>query len=213
MPHSFHLGVKQKQKSPGKNTLSSDREFDEAFSLLCDPFLPARGHAMMALATLLQRKNPKALKNADTLLKIFEEQLTHDDSYIYLAAIQGLVALAAVSADKVIPHLAREFACCKENAEEKKKEAGAKDQGLYLTHKKGTDHKSNYEELGTKITLCKLPLILCIPSSLDLHRTPSFCLKKGSPPSPLSFYQDTFFYTLVFCISFYVSQDYMGILG
>ena len=176
--------MKQKQKSPGKNTLSSDREFDEAFSLLCDPFLPARGHAMMALATLLQRKNPKTLKNADTLLKIFEEQLTHDDSYIYLAAIQGLVALAAVSADKVIPHLAREFACCKENAEEKKKEAGAKDQGLYLTHKKGTDHKSNYEELGTKITLCKLPLIL----SSFLFRSPQnpfILLKEGVTPLPI----------------------------
>ena len=53
------------------------------------------------------------METTDTLLKIFLEQLTHDDSYIYLAAIQGLVSLADIRADTVIPQLTREFATCR----------------------------------------------------------------------------------------------------
>ena len=46
---------------------------------------------MIQLAMLLCQRDPKAVQATDTLLKIFLEQLSHDDSYICLAAIQGLV--------------------------------------------------------------------------------------------------------------------------
>lgn len=71
---------------------------------------------MMQLALLIRQRDPKAVQATDTLLKIFLEQLTHDDSYIYLAAIQGLVSLADVRADMVIPQLAYEFAMCQKEA-------------------------------------------------------------------------------------------------
>ena len=58
---------------------------------------------MIQLAFLIRQRDPKVVKATDTLLKIFLEQLTHDDSYIYLAAIQGLVSLADVRADMVMP--------------------------------------------------------------------------------------------------------------
>ena len=64
----------------------------------------------MKLASLLHQRDPKAMESTDTLLKIFLEQLSHDDSYIYLAAIQGLVSLADIRADTVVPRLAHEFA-------------------------------------------------------------------------------------------------------
>lgn len=88
---------------------------------------------MMKLASLLRQKDPKALQATDSLLKIFLEQLTHDDSYIYLAAIQGLVSLADVRADMVIPQLAREFATCR-------KEAGAT-----VSRTKDVDEKGYYK--------------------------------------------------------------------
>ena len=71
---------------------------------------------MIQLAFLIRQRDPKAVKATDTLLKIFLEQLTHDDSYIYLAAIQGLVSLADVRADMVMPRLACEFAVCQKEA-------------------------------------------------------------------------------------------------
>ncbi|XP_048590647.1 transport and Golgi organization protein 6 homolog [Nematostella vectensis] len=108
---------------------SSGSSYDEALSQLCDPLLPVRGHAMLSLASLINHRDPKAMSKVDTLLKIFEEQLAHDDSYIYLAAVQGLVALAGLRPDPVLPHLARQFATCR-------KEPGPnKERGLYHPEK------------------------------------------------------------------------------
>ena len=71
---------------------------------------------MIQLAMLLRQRDPTAVQATDTLLKIFLEQLSHNDSYIYLAAIQGLVSLADVRADMVIPRLACEFSMCQKEA-------------------------------------------------------------------------------------------------
>jgi len=106
--------LKEKISSSTQGKVSS--AFDEALSQLCDPLLPVRGHAMIQLALLLRQRDPKAVQATDTLLKIFLEQLSHDDSYIYLAAIQGLVSLADVRADMVMPRLACEFAMCQKEA-------------------------------------------------------------------------------------------------
>ncbi|XP_067047611.1 transport and Golgi organization protein 6 homolog isoform X2 [Acropora muricata] len=108
-------------------------EFDIAFTELCDPFLPVRGHAIMKLASLLLQRDPKAMESTDTLLKIFLEQLSHDDSYIYLTAIKGLVSLADIRADVVIPRLAREFAICRMEASVgNAKKNGDKEKGCYV---------------------------------------------------------------------------------
>lgn len=108
------------QDSKSKDTVSPhshpDSGFDEAFSQLCDPFLPVRGQAIMKLASLLRQRDPKAMDSTDTLLNIFLEQLAHEDSYIYLAAVHGLVSLADIRGDTVIPRLAREFAICRKEA-------------------------------------------------------------------------------------------------
>ena len=128
----FFLGKQNRATQPTK----AASEFDEAFAQLCDPFLPVRGHAIMKLASLLHQRDPKAMESTDTLLKIFLEQLSHDDSYIYLAAIQGLVSLADIRADTVVPRLAHEFATFR-------KEAGAatkkddKDKGHYMPRVEG----------------------------------------------------------------------------
>ena len=96
------------QNSSRKEGPSSEA-FDQAFSELSDPLLPVRGHALIALGRLLKEKDPKALDTSQTLLKIFEEHLTDDDTYIYLPSINGLVALANVHPDRVMPHLCKAF--------------------------------------------------------------------------------------------------------
>ena len=93
---------------------------------------------MMKLASLLRQRDAKAAESTDTLLKIFLEQLSHDDSYIYLAAIQGLVSLADIRADTVIPRLAHEFASFRKEAGDiaaTKKDD--KEKGHYIPRDKG----------------------------------------------------------------------------
>ena len=113
-------------------------DFDKAFEQLCDPLLPVRGHALMRLATLLKSRDPKAFEKADILVKTFRDSLIHEDSYIYLAAVEGLVAAADVRTEDVIPYLAREFvACCEEGTEA----TGSKeDKGEYNGLEKGEMH-------------------------------------------------------------------------
>lgn len=83
--------------------------FEEAMKDLTDPLLPVRGHALIMLARLLKEKDPRALAESETLLKIFEEHLSDDDTYIYLPCINGLVALAGIHPDRVMPHLCSTF--------------------------------------------------------------------------------------------------------
>ena len=90
--------------------LSSDAAYDQAMAELKDPLLPTRGHGLLQLARILAHRNKKALENSDTLLSIFQDNLAHDDTYIYLASIQGMVALSDRKHAKVVPFLAREFA-------------------------------------------------------------------------------------------------------
>ena len=93
---------------------------------------------MIQLALLLRQRDPKAVQATDTLLKIFLEQLSHDDSYIYLAAIQVLVSLADVRADMVIPRLACEFAMCqKEAGNVAVKTKDVNDKGYYKQSEEG----------------------------------------------------------------------------
>ncbi|XP_033117179.1 transport and Golgi organization protein 6 homolog [Anneissia japonica] len=84
--------------------------FDEAFKDLFDPLLPVRGHALIALGKLLRAKDPKSMQKKDILFRTFKEKLTDDDTYIYLAAIQGLEAMSDVFPDQVIPALCTEYA-------------------------------------------------------------------------------------------------------
>ena len=79
--------------------------FEEAMKDLTDPLLPVRGHALIMLARLLKEKDPRALAESETILKIFEEHLSDDDTYIYLPCINGLVALAGIHPDRVMSYL------------------------------------------------------------------------------------------------------------
>jgi hypothetical protein len=89
----------------------------------------------MRLATLLKSRDAEALDKVDILVKTFRDSLIHEDSYIYLAAVEGLVAAADVGTDDVIPYLAREFvACCTERTGSSE---GEEDKGEYKETIKG----------------------------------------------------------------------------
>lgn len=84
--------------------------FHQALKDTKDPLVPVRGHGLLALARLIKQKDPNTLANAESLLVVFRENLGHPDSYIYLAAIEGVVALACVDLRKTLPVLCQEYA-------------------------------------------------------------------------------------------------------
>jgi len=67
------------------------------------------------LSKLLKHKNTWALKDEEKLFEIFETNLRHDDTYLYLAAVDGLMTLVDVRHDVVLPLLCRRFIDMKTN--------------------------------------------------------------------------------------------------
>ena len=84
--------------------------FHRALQDLKDPLIPVQGHGLITLTKLIEKRDPETMSNSSTLLTIFRENLMHSDSYIYLAAINGLVALASAIPREIIPTLCQEYA-------------------------------------------------------------------------------------------------------
>ncbi|XP_064611997.1 transport and Golgi organization protein 6 homolog [Liolophura sinensis] len=95
-----------KEKKQGDTTTGLSRAFEE----ICDPLIPVRGHGLIMLRSLLEKKNKEALEKQDAILTIFRENLSHSDSYLYLAAVNGLVTMASLKPDTVIQSLTKQFA-------------------------------------------------------------------------------------------------------
>ena len=88
--------------------------FQEAVSQLQDQQIPVQGHALILLTHLLRAKDQETLHNSETLFSLFKQYLTHSDSYLYLASINGLVELALStqpSAGNIISTLCQEYSC------------------------------------------------------------------------------------------------------
>ena len=74
-----------------------------------DPLLPIRSHALVELRKLVLAKDEATVTNLDSIFALFNANLDNDDSYLYLAAINGLVAMGDVFPSKVVPVLFEEF--------------------------------------------------------------------------------------------------------
>nr|XP_020644009.1 transport and Golgi organization protein 6 homolog isoform X2 [Pogona vitticeps] len=74
-----------------------------------DPDIPTRTAALRCLSRLIERRTPEARKAQEMLLKVFVENLEHEDSFVYLSAIQGLSLLSDVFPEQVIPCLLAQY--------------------------------------------------------------------------------------------------------
>lgn len=90
-------------------------EIDQALECLCDPLLPVRGHGILWIAKLLEKKDEEVLNRKHFILNLLEQHLKDEDSYIYLNAIRGLSALVEVFPDTVINSLCEEYSDFKRN--------------------------------------------------------------------------------------------------
>ena len=84
--------------------------YSEALSFLSSPLLPSQAHGLVQLTRLIRAKDKETTSNTDTILTVFTERLKHNDSYIYLAAINGMVELSSIHSQKVLDVLCREYA-------------------------------------------------------------------------------------------------------
>lgn len=75
----------------------------------CDPDVPTRAVALRVLTQMVQRREPEAVRAQEKLLTLFLENLEHEDSFVYLSAIQGLAVLADSYPGQILERLLKDF--------------------------------------------------------------------------------------------------------
>nr|XP_021528196.1 transport and Golgi organization protein 6 homolog [Aotus nancymaae] len=74
-----------------------------------DPQIPTRAAALRTLSRWIEQREAKALEMQEKLLKIFLENLEHEDTFVYLSAIQGVALLSDVYPEKILPDLLTQY--------------------------------------------------------------------------------------------------------
>ncbi|XP_008068236.2 transport and Golgi organization protein 6 homolog [Carlito syrichta] len=74
-----------------------------------DPQIPTRAAALRTLSRWIEQREAKALEMQEKLLKIFLENLEHEDTFVYLSAIQGVALLSDVYPEKILPDLLAQY--------------------------------------------------------------------------------------------------------
>uniref|UniRef100_H9G717 Transport and golgi organization 6 homolog n=1 Tax=Anolis carolinensis TaxID=28377 RepID=H9G717_ANOCA len=92
-----------------KDTPCSAVDFQELLLSAYDPDIPTRAATLRTLSRLIKQRDPEALKTQETLLKVFTENLEHEDSFVYLSAIQGMALLSDAFPDRVLPCLLAQY--------------------------------------------------------------------------------------------------------
>uniref|UniRef100_A0A8B9KYV5 Transport and golgi organization 6 homolog (Drosophila) n=1 Tax=Astyanax mexicanus TaxID=7994 RepID=A0A8B9KYV5_ASTMX len=103
VPHTSHTG------QPSPKSPSTSRSRPAYTSPACDPDVPSRAMALRALTHILKEGDKEALESREKLLSLFLENLEHEDSFVYLSAIQGLVALADSFPEQILQRLLAEY--------------------------------------------------------------------------------------------------------
>ncbi|KAK1887578.1 Transport and Golgi organization protein 6 like [Dissostichus eleginoides] len=85
------------------------KPFSDLLLEACDPDVPTRAFALRVLTLMVQKKNPEAAQEQEKVLMLFLENLEHEDSFVYLSAIQGLAALADSYPERILERLLKDF--------------------------------------------------------------------------------------------------------
>jgi hypothetical protein len=76
---------------------------------LGDPLIPSRAHAIIQLGKQFAAKNPLVMENVELLQKILLENLTHDDSYVFLAAVKCLAQISWCNTNTILDRITYEI--------------------------------------------------------------------------------------------------------
>eukprot|EP00062_Callorhinchus_milii_P021763 gi/632978818/ref/XP_007906127.1/ PREDICTED: transport and Golgi organization protein 6 homolog [Callorhinchus milii] len=83
--------------------------FHQVLQAACDPEVPTRVAALRTLTQTIKHRSQEALNHWEQLLTVFLDNLGHEDSFVYLTAIQGLEVLSDSAPDHMLLHLLREY--------------------------------------------------------------------------------------------------------
>ncbi|XP_029288741.1 LOW QUALITY PROTEIN: transport and Golgi organization protein 6 homolog [Cottoperca gobio] len=89
--------------------LPPTKPFSDWLLEACDPDVPTRAFALRVLTQKVQKENPEAVQAQDKVLMLFLENLEHEDSFVYLSAIQGLAVLADSYPKRILERLLKDF--------------------------------------------------------------------------------------------------------
>ncbi|KAM3609903.1 uncharacterized protein V6R79_022209 [Siganus canaliculatus] len=85
------------------------KTFTDLLLEACDPDVPTRAVALRGLTQMVQNGNPDAVQDQEKVLVLFLENLEHEDSFIYLSAIQGLAVMADSFPERILEKLLKDF--------------------------------------------------------------------------------------------------------
>ncbi|XP_066099278.1 transport and Golgi organization protein 6 homolog isoform X3 [Saccopteryx bilineata] len=74
-----------------------------------DPQVPTRAAALRTLSCWIEQRETRALEVQEKLLKVFLENLEHEDTFVYLSAIQGVALLTDVYPEKILLGLLAQY--------------------------------------------------------------------------------------------------------
>uniref|UniRef100_A0A673U112 Transport and golgi organization 6 homolog n=1 Tax=Suricata suricatta TaxID=37032 RepID=A0A673U112_SURSU len=74
-----------------------------------DPQIPMRAAALRTLSCWIEQREAKALEMQEKLLEIFLENLEHEDTFVYLSAIQGVTLLSDAYPEKILLGLLAQY--------------------------------------------------------------------------------------------------------
>uniref|UniRef100_H0W321 Transport and golgi organization 6 homolog n=1 Tax=Cavia porcellus TaxID=10141 RepID=H0W321_CAVPO len=106
------------QKSPqtGLDTTTNQKsgsitteQLQEVLLSAYDPQIPTRAAALRTLSRWIEQREAKALERQEKLLKVFLENLEHEDTFVYLSAIQGVALLSDVYPEKILVDLLAQY--------------------------------------------------------------------------------------------------------
>nr|XP_006203795.1 transport and Golgi organization protein 6 homolog isoform X1 [Vicugna pacos] len=84
-------------------------QLQEALLSAYDPQIPTRAAALRTLSRWIEQREAKALEMQEKLLKVFLENLEHEDTFVYLSAIQGVALLSDVYPEKILLGLLAQY--------------------------------------------------------------------------------------------------------
>ncbi|XP_068941585.1 transport and Golgi organization protein 6 homolog [Petaurus breviceps papuanus] len=117
-----HIPAEAQGASPRQQHLSSEsatanqsprcttpEQFQEVLLSAYDPEIPTRAAALRTLSCWIEQRAPQALRTQEKLLKVFLENMEHEDTFVYLSAIQGVALLTDVYPEEILPSLLAQY--------------------------------------------------------------------------------------------------------
>lgn len=102
-----YLGIKTEKKNLIEEVV--DDEFCKAIRDINDPLIPVKAHGYVEMRKLIEKKDPKCLQNLSKIIELSLRGLKSDDSYLYLAAINCMIALTVYQPKNTLEPLIEQF--------------------------------------------------------------------------------------------------------